>query len=61
MVRGLFYFAVVLCTACASFVVILRATLDSNTKRWTCRTLGTVGINDNINLGQTDEHRRTSS
>jgi hypothetical protein len=49
-------FAVVLCTACASFVVVLRATLDSNKKDVDLSDLGTVGINDdNINLGQTDE------
>jgi hypothetical protein len=49
-------FAVVLCTACASFAVVLRATLDSNEQDVDLSDLGTAGINDdNIKLGQTDE------
>jgi hypothetical protein len=47
---------VVVFTACASFMVVLRATLDSNEQAADLSDLGTAGINDdNIKLGQTDE------
>jgi hypothetical protein len=49
-------FAVVVVAAFASFVVVLRATLDSNGQDVDLSDLGTAGINDdNIKLGQTDE------
>jgi hypothetical protein len=49
-------FAVVVFTACASFAVVLRASLDSNEQNVDLSDIGTAGINDdNIKLGQTDD------
>jgi hypothetical protein len=49
-------FAVIAFTACATFAVVLRATLDSNGENVDLTDLGTAGINDdNIKLGQTSD------
>jgi hypothetical protein len=49
-------FAVVIITACASFAVVLRATLDDNEEDVDLSSLGTAGLNDdNIKLGQTQD------
>jgi hypothetical protein len=48
-------FAVLVFTACASFMIVLRATLDSNEQDVDFSDLDTAGINDDsIQLGQTE-------
>jgi hypothetical protein len=49
-------FFVIAFTACATFAVVLRATLDSNEENVDLTDLGTAGINDdNIKLGKTSD------
>jgi hypothetical protein len=49
-------FFVIAFTACATFAVVLRATLDSNEENVDLTDLGTAGItDDNIKLGQTSD------